>query len=42
MVKRVPTAADLVETVCGAFGMKMGTDFFIPGGYGQIQGAITT
>jgi hypothetical protein len=42
VVKRVPTAADLVATVCGAFGMKMGTDFFIPGGYGQIQGAITT
>jgi hypothetical protein len=41
MVKRVPTAADLVATVCGAFGMKMGTDFFIPGGYGQIQGAIS-
>ena len=41
VVKRVPTAADLVATVCGAFGMKMGTDFFIPGGHGQIQDAIT-
>jgi hypothetical protein len=38
--KRVPTSADVVATICGAFGMKMGDDFFIPGGYGQIQGAI--
>jgi hypothetical protein len=42
MVKRVPTSADVVATICGAFGMKMGSDFFIPGGYGQIQGAIAT
>jgi hypothetical protein len=40
MVQRIPTSADVVATICGAFGMKMGADFFIPGGYGQIQGAI--
>lgn len=41
-IKRIPTSADVVATICGAFGMEMGTDFFIPGGYGQIEGAIVT
>ena len=35
---RPPRAADLVATVCDAFGMRMGEDFFIPGGYGVIDG----
>lgn len=35
---RPPRAADLVATVCDVFGMRMGEDFFIPGGYGVIQG----
>ncbi len=40
VTQRIPKAADVVATICGAFGMQMGKDFFIPGGYGQIQGAI--
>ncbi|AKF09838.1 hypothetical protein DB32_006987 [Sandaracinus amylolyticus] len=35
---RPPRSADLVATVCDAFGMRPGTDFFIPGGYGVIRG----
>jgi hypothetical protein len=40
MDMRFPTSADVIATICGAFGMNMGTDFTLPGGYGQIQGAI--
>ncbi|MDQ3034176.1 MAG: DUF1501 domain-containing protein [Myxococcota bacterium] len=35
---RKPRAADLVATVCDVFGMQPGTDYFIPGGYGVIDG----
>lgn len=35
---RKPRAADLVATVCDVFGMQAGTDYFIPGGYGVIDG----
>jgi uncharacterized protein (DUF1501 family) len=37
--QRIPRSADVVATICDAFGMKMGDDFFIPGGYGVIEGA---
>lgn len=33
-------ASDVIATICGAFGMKMGADFFIPGGYGQINDVV--
>lgn len=36
---RPPRSADVVATICDAFGMSMGSDFFIPGGYGVIEGA---
>ncbi|MCB9630910.1 MAG: DUF1501 domain-containing protein [Sandaracinus sp.] len=35
---RRPRAADFVATICDLFGMRMGEDFFIPGGYGVIRG----
>lgn len=35
---RPPRAADLVASVCDVFGMEPGTDYFIPGGYGVIDG----
>lgn len=38
MGMRPPRAADLVATVCGVFGMRPGADYFIPGGYGVIEG----
>jgi len=37
---RVPRAADAAATVYRAFGLQAGTDFFIPGGYGEIKGAL--
>ncbi|RYE82172.1 MAG: DUF1501 domain-containing protein [Myxococcales bacterium] len=39
VVERIPRSADVVATICDAFGMTMGSDFFIPGGYGVIAGA---
>jgi hypothetical protein len=38
---RVPTAADVAATVFRCFGLHAGTDFFIPGGYGEIAGVLT-
>ena len=38
MVTRAPRSADFVSTVCRVFGMRPGADYFIPGGYGAIQG----
>jgi hypothetical protein len=38
---RPPRAADVVATICDLFGMRSGDDFFIPGGYGVIQGLCT-
>jgi hypothetical protein len=35
---RVPRAADVVTTACRVMGLEAGTDFFIPGGYGEIVG----
>jgi hypothetical protein len=35
---RAPKAADFVATICSQFGMVPNVDFFIPGGYGVIQG----
>jgi hypothetical protein len=37
---RVPRAADAAATVFRAFGLEAGKDFFIPGGYGEIKGAL--
>jgi hypothetical protein len=37
---RVPSAADAAATVYRAFGLEAGKDFFIPGGYGEIKGAL--
>lgn len=37
---RVPRAADAAATVYRAFGLTAGKDFFIPGGYGEIKGAL--
>lgn len=37
-VMRRPKSADFVATVCRVFGMRPGEDFFIPGGYGVING----
>jgi hypothetical protein len=39
-ISRVPTAADAAATVYRAFGLSAGKDFFIPGGYGEIKGAL--
>ncbi len=39
-ISRVPGAADAAATVYRAFGLEAGKDFFIPGGYGEIQGVL--
>lgn len=39
-VKRPPTSQDIAATVIRAFGLQAGKDFFIPGGYGEFDGAI--
>jgi hypothetical protein len=38
--QQVPRAADAAATVLRCFGLQAGTDFFIPGGYGEIVGAL--
>jgi uncharacterized protein (DUF1501 family) len=42
VVTRMPRSQDVAATVIRAFGLEMGKDFFIPGGYGEIQGALKT
>lgn len=37
---RPPTSQDIAATVIRAFGLAPGKDFFIPGGYGEFEGAI--
>jgi hypothetical protein len=37
---RAPRAQDVAATVIRAFGLEFGKDFFIPGGYGEFDGAI--
>jgi hypothetical protein len=37
-VMRRPKSADFIATACRVFGMRPGQDFFIPGGYGVING----
>jgi hypothetical protein len=37
----VPRASDAAATVCRAFGLQAGRDFFIPGGYSEIAGVLT-
>lgn len=37
---RTPTSQDIAATVIRAFGLSPGKDFFIPGGYGEFEGAI--
>jgi Protein of unknown function (DUF1501) len=39
-VIRPPTSQDIAATVIRAFGLEPGKDFFIPGGYGEFEGAI--
>jgi hypothetical protein len=39
---RAPRSQDVVATVLSAFGLEMGTDFFIPGGYGVFDGVVRT
>jgi len=41
-VTRPPTSQDIAATVIRAFGLQPGKDFFIPGGYGEFEGAIVT
>lgn len=41
-VVRVPNSQDVAATVLGAFGLRPGKDFFIPGGYGFFDGAFAT
>lgn len=40
-VTRPPTSQDIAATVIRAFGLAPGKDFFIPGGYGEFEGALT-
>jgi hypothetical protein len=37
-VMRAPNSADFIATAASVFGMRPGQDFFIPGGYGIING----
>ncbi|MDC0744243.1 DUF1501 domain-containing protein [Polyangium mundeleinium] len=37
---RPPTSQDIAATVIRAFGLQPGKDFFIPGGYGEFEGAL--
>jgi hypothetical protein len=37
---RPPMSQDIAATVIRAFGLAPGKDFFIPGGYGEFEGAI--
>lgn len=39
-VTRPPTSQDIAATVIRAFGLQPGKDFFIPGGYGEFEGAL--
>ncbi len=39
-VTRPPTSQDIAATVIRAFGLEPGKDFFIPGGYGEFEGAL--
>jgi len=39
-VMRPPTSQDIAATVIRAFGLQPGKDFFIPGGYGEFEGAL--
>jgi uncharacterized protein (DUF1501 family) len=39
-VVRTPTSQDIAATVIRAFGLAPGKDFFIPGGYGEFEGAL--
>jgi hypothetical protein len=41
MSSRVPMASDAAATVLRAFGLVPDTDFFIPGGYGEIAGVLS-
>ncbi|MFO0725148.1 MAG: DUF1501 domain-containing protein [Myxococcota bacterium] len=38
LASRPPRAADAASTVLALLGLQPGTDYFIPGGYGEIQG----
>lgn len=37
---RQPNARDVVATLYSCFGMEPGVDFFIPGGYGVVEGVV--
>jgi hypothetical protein len=37
---RTPQSQDIAATVIRAFGLESGKDFFIPGGYGEYDGAV--
>ncbi len=37
---RLPRAQDVAATVLGSFGLESGKDFFIPGGYGIVNGVV--
>lgn len=39
---RTPISQDIAATVIRAFGLEPGKDFFIPGGYGEFEGALQT
>src|SRR5262249_13411315 len=39
-VTRHVNSQDIAATVIGAFGLEMGKDFFIPGGYAMFDGVI--
>lgn len=39
-VTRSPMSQDIAATVIRAFGLVPGKDFFIPGGYGEFEGAL--
>ena len=39
-VVRSPRSQDIAATVIRAFGLEAGKDFFIPGGFGEYEGAI--
>jgi uncharacterized protein (DUF1501 family) len=41
-VTRPPRSQDIAATVIRAFGLEAGKDFFIPGGFGEYKGAIST
>lgn len=40
--RRMPTSQDVAATVIRAFGLEPGRDFFIPGGFGVFERALTS